>query len=162
MPTALLAGAFGQGNLGDDALVEAFVSALPEWEMIATAADASPVGTHHRPTVPSRHPTAVARRALRCDAVVVGGGTVFKRLHPSTNRRPLALLANAALLVGASSVRKRRVAMLGVGAGPIDGPGARRLARFLVRRSDLTVLPRRGVGRPVGCRRGARSLPGGC
>ncbi|HUI04459.1 MAG TPA: polysaccharide pyruvyl transferase family protein [Acidimicrobiales bacterium] len=140
MPTALLAGAFGQGNLGDDALVESFVSALPEWQLIPTAADPSAVGPTHRPAVASRDSMAVARRALGCDAVVVGGGTVFKRLHPSTDRRPLALLANAALLVAASSARRRRVAMLGVGAGRLEGPGARHLARYLVRHSHLVVL----------------------
>ena len=37
MPTAILAGAFGQRNPGDEALLDAFVAALPDWDVIATA-----------------------------------------------------------------------------------------------------------------------------
>ncbi|MGH9006508.1 MAG: polysaccharide pyruvyl transferase family protein [Acidimicrobiales bacterium] len=77
---------------------------------------------------------------MRADAVIVGGGTVFKMLDRSTGRRPHSLLANASALVGSASLLGRPVAMVGVGAGRIEGAAATALTKFLVRRSDLLIL----------------------
>ena len=71
MPIALLAGAFGQGNLGDEALLEAFVKALPEWQLRVTTADPAAAGQMGCEPVPAR-PLTVARAAHRADAVLVG------------------------------------------------------------------------------------------
>ena len=114
MPTALLAGAFGQRNPGDEALLDAFTQALPDWDVIATAA----VPPHGRDTetVPSDDPARVARAMTRADAVVFAGGTVFKELSPRTRRPRLDLLQKgAALAYGAKALGKRLV-MVGVGA----------------------------------------------
>ena len=140
MPTALLAGAFGQGNLGDDALLEAFVAALPEWRVVATAEDPAAPASSGCSAVASRRRMAVASRALHCDAVVVGGGTLFKRLNPDVNRPGLALLANTAALVGATSVLGRPIALVGVGAEALADGAARRLSKFAIGRSSLVVL----------------------
>jgi len=138
--TALLAGAFGQGNLGDDALVDSFRHALPSWRVVATAEDAPSPSRHDSDVVASRRRGLIVRQMLSSDAVVMGGGTLFKTLHPSTQRRPLGLLANAAVLALGASLSQRRIAMVGVGAGQLDGPGAIRLSRVLVRCADLLVL----------------------
>lgn len=147
MPTALLAGAFGQGNLGDEALLQAFATALPDWRLVATRSDRRAAGPGGRPAhvvefegVPSNRPLAVAGQAMRADAVIVGGGTVFKMLDGSTGRRPNSLLANASALVASASLRGRPVAMIGVGAGRIEGPAASLFTKFLVRHSDLLIL----------------------
>ncbi|MFP5377329.1 MAG: polysaccharide pyruvyl transferase family protein [Acidimicrobiia bacterium] len=141
MPTALLAGAFGQANPGDEALLEAFVAALPGWDAVATSQ--RPVETRSRhgcDAVSSHEPAAVARAARRADVVVFAGGTVFKHLHPSTDRRPLGLLAGAGALAVGARAAGTRVALVGVGADHLRTPMARRLARGVVRRSQLTVL----------------------
>jgi polysaccharide pyruvyl transferase WcaK-like protein len=140
MPIALLAGAFGQGNLGDDALLQAFVRALPEWHLQVTTADPAAAERVGCEPVPARRPAAVASAARASDAILVGGGTVFKTLHPSSGRRPLALLANTSALVAVSSALHRPVAMVGVGAGRLDSRGARALTRFIVKHADLLVL----------------------
>ena len=140
MPTALLAGAFGQGNLGDDALLDAFVTALPEWRVVATAADPVASTSSGCSAVAARRPATVAARALRCDAVVVGGGTLYKRLHPDVGRPRVGRLANTAALVAGASAIGRPVALVGVGAEPFTDRGARRLARFVVRHANLMVL----------------------
>jgi polysaccharide pyruvyl transferase WcaK-like protein len=138
MPTALLAGAFGQRNPGDEALLDAFIQALPDWDVVATAA----VPPHGRETetVPSDDPARVARAVTRADAVVFAGGTVFKELSPRTRRPRLDLLQKgAALAYGAKALGKRLV-MVGVGAAPIRPGRGPRLVRRLVHQADLLVL----------------------
>jgi polysaccharide pyruvyl transferase WcaK-like protein len=140
MPTALLAGAYGQGNLGDDALLCSFKAALPGWRILATGCDQDEVRARGCLPVPARNPAAVARALLRADAVILGGGTVFKLLHPSTGRRPLGLLTNAAVLIAAGTILGRPVAAVGVGAGELTGWPTRFLVRSAIERSRLLVL----------------------
>ncbi|HZY76218.1 MAG TPA: hypothetical protein VFE40_07850, partial [Jatrophihabitantaceae bacterium] len=75
MPTALLAGAFGQRNPGDEALLTSFTDALPGWTTIVPAADPASVTDQRGRAIPS---TAQAARAAAraADAVVFAGGTV--------------------------------------------------------------------------------------
>jgi polysaccharide pyruvyl transferase WcaK-like protein len=140
MPVALLAGAFGQGNLGDDALLRAFLSAVPEWDFAVTTDD--PIATERLgcEPVPLEKPAAAARRARAADAVVFGGGTVFGSPQPSSGQRRLTGLMSTAALVAASSVGHQPVAMVGVAAGPLDGRPARVLTRSIVHHSDLLIL----------------------
>jgi polysaccharide pyruvyl transferase WcaK-like protein len=140
MPTALLAGAFGQGNLGDDALLRAFVGALPEWHLAVTTHDPTEAAALGCEPVRTSRPEAVGRAAARADAIVVGGGTIFKTMHPAAGRRRLALLANVAALGATSALRGRPLALVGVGASDLTDWRSRSLARFIVRRSDLLVL----------------------
>ena len=140
MPTALLAGAFGQGNLGDDTLLRAFVGALPDWHLTVTThnpAEAAALGCE---PVRTNRPEAVGRAAAKADAIVVGGGTIFKTMHPQAGRRPHALLANVAALGATSALRGRPLALVGVGASDLTDWRSRALARFIVRRCDLLVL----------------------
>jgi polysaccharide pyruvyl transferase WcaK-like protein len=138
MPTALLAGAFGQRNPGDEALLDAFIAALPDWDVIATAA----VPPHGRDTdtVASDDPARVARAVTRADAVVFAGGTVFKELPPRTRRPPLDLLQKGAALAYGAKALGKRLAMVGVGAAPIRPGRGHRLVRRLIRQADLLVL----------------------
>ncbi len=141
MPTVLLAGAFGQRNPGDEALLQAFLAAMPGWHAIATSRD--PEGTaarHGCEAVSATDAGAVVTAVRHADAVVLAGGTVFKTLHPSTGRRPNELLRNAALLTWGARATSKPVAMIGVGAGSLSSWRARRLARRVVRQSDLLVL----------------------
>jgi polysaccharide pyruvyl transferase WcaK-like protein len=138
VPTAILAGAFGQRNPGDEAILDAFAGALPDWDLIATAA----VPPHGRApeVVPSDDPPRVARAVARADAVVFAGGTVFKELSARTRRPPLDLLHRAAALAYGAKALGKRLAMVGVGAAPIRPGHGQRLARGLIRQADLLVL----------------------
>ena len=139
MPSVLLAGAFGQRNPGDDALLDAFVRELPGWRCVATSREPARTAARHAvAAVPSRDPRRVAGALRHVDALVLAGGTVFKTLD--AGRHPHALLRNALALTTAARLLGRRVALLGVGAGRLADPGARRLARLLVRSADLLVL----------------------
>ena len=140
MPTVLLVGAFGQGNPGDEALCSAFLAALSDDDVVVASSDPASTARRHGVRAIANTPWSVARQLRRCDAVVVGGGTVFKTLRPSTGRRPTALLRNACLLTTAARATGKRVAMVGVGAGDLRGKTARSLVRWLVRHVDLLVL----------------------
>jgi polysaccharide pyruvyl transferase WcaK-like protein len=137
----LLAGAFGQGNPGDEALLAAFRRALPGAALTATSSAPAATAQEHGIAAVARHDARAMLRSLRdADAVVFAGGTIFKRLHPAAGRRPLALLTRAAALALAVKATRRTLAIVGVGAGDLDGLPARRLARVIVRASDLLVL----------------------
>jgi polysaccharide pyruvyl transferase CsaB len=141
VPTVLAAGAFGQRNPGDEALLSALLAGVPGWRVVATSADPRATSAAHGcRAVQARNPVAVARAVSRSDAVVVAGGTVFKSLHPATGRRRSALLRGALALMATARAMGKARAMVGVGADALSAPIPRRLAREIVRHADLTIL----------------------
>jgi polysaccharide pyruvyl transferase WcaK-like protein len=141
MPTALLVGAFGQQNPDDEAALDAFLAALPDWRIVATSRHpARTAATHGCAAVRDRDVRALARALLSTDAVVFGGGTVFASPHPAARGSPDDALTWALRLTTGGQAISKPVAMLGVGADPLSDTRARRLARTLVRRTDLLVL----------------------
>jgi polysaccharide pyruvyl transferase WcaK-like protein len=140
MPTALLAGAFGQRNPGDDALLEAFTRALPDWDVVATVGPQSLPEEGGARAVSSAEPRRVARQAASADAVIFAGGTVFKGLRRETGRPPLDLLRRALALAYGAKALGKPLALVGVGASPIASRQGRALMRRLVGQADLLVL----------------------
>ncbi len=139
--TVFLAGAFGQGNPGDEALLSAFARALGHLDPVASSCD--PRGTeaaHGIAAVDRDDPRAVAREMRRAEAVVVAGGTIFKTLHPASGRPPLSLLRRTTALAYTTRALRKPLALVGVGAAPLHGRAATRLARAIVRASTLLVL----------------------
>jgi len=163
VPDVLLAGAFGQRNPGDEALLRSFLRALPRGRVVVASSD--PVATttaHACEVIPSSRPQVVLRELKRADALVIGGGTVFKTLHRSSGRRPHALLRNATLLAGAARAFGRPVLLTGVGVGSLATRRSQQLSRRLVRAADLLVLRDEesaavltGIGAPAPFRVGA-------
>jgi polysaccharide pyruvyl transferase WcaK-like protein len=139
VPTALLAGAFGQRNPGDEALLTSFIDALPGWTTIVPAADPAAVVDRRGRAIRSTAPDALSA-ARAADAVVFAGGTVFKTLAPSTGRHPHALLARGVALARGARLLGRPVALVGVGAGQLPDRRARLLARTLATSADMLVL----------------------
>ena len=140
MAEILLLGAFGQRNPGDEALCRALCRALPDHDVVIASGDPEATRAEHgRRAVPAT-PRAVSAALRTADAAIVGGGTLFKALHPSSGRRPTALLRNTAMLVTLARARRVPVALVGVGAAELRGSAARRLARHIARRADLLVL----------------------
>jgi polysaccharide pyruvyl transferase CsaB len=137
----LLAGAFGQGNPGDEALLAAFARGIGDHDAVAASADAAATTAEHGIDAVGRDDmAAVAREIRRADAVVIAGGTIFKALHPACGRSPLSLLRRTAALAAATRALRKPLALVGVGAAPIQGAGARGLVRAIVRSADLLVL----------------------
>ena len=141
MSTVLLAGAFGQRNPGDEALLRAFCDELADHRVVATSADPSATTAQHAcDAVSSLDVAAVAGAMRHADALVIGGGTIFKTLHPSTGRSSHELLRNAGLLALGACATSKPVLIIGVSVAPLADARARRLARRLVRRADLLIL----------------------
>ena len=139
--TVLLAGAFGQGNPGDEALLAAFARALPGRRPLAVTSDPDATADAHGVSAVRRDDRiGLARAVTRAQAVVVAGGTVFKALHPASGRPPLALLGQAAALAAVTRTLRKPLALVGVGAGTLPGRRAPMLARAIVRSADLLVL----------------------
>ena len=128
-PRVLVAGAFGQGNPGDQSVLDAFVSALDGCDVSATVGTVPPSAAY-RP-VPSNDRGAVARAVVDAD-LTVATATVLKTLHPSTGRPPLGLLVNTMAMAGAARAMGRPIALAGVGAGDLPGGAAGLLARGIV------------------------------
>jgi len=140
MSNVILVGAFGQGNPGDEALCAAFCNALVDHDITIASADPfTTTLTHGRRSMlaTSRNVALATRQA---DAVVVGGGTVFKQLAGSAGRSPNSLLRNTAALVAGARASGTSVAMIGVGAGRLRGGSARSLCRWIIPHTDLMVL----------------------
>ena len=115
----LLLGAFGQGNPGDESLCAAFVRALAGHDVMVASADPADTARRHGVEAIPAGAIPVARTLRQVDAVVVAGGTIFKRLHHSSGRRPSALLASTAALMAGAHAVGCPVALVGVGAGDL-------------------------------------------
>jgi polysaccharide pyruvyl transferase WcaK-like protein len=139
MSRVILAGAFGQRNPGDDALLDAFRAALPEHELVATSSSPATTVPGCAVVAPT-DPTAVMRHVRTADAVVFAGGTVFKALRPASGRPALDLLGRALAMAYGTRALGKPLALVGVGAAPLPGRRARVMARRLVHQADLLVL----------------------
>jgi polysaccharide pyruvyl transferase CsaB len=122
----LLCGYYGEHNLGDDALLEALLQQMPPGcDPLVTAFDQAEVEERFGVRTCPRRDFAAVRRALtRCDALVLGGGSL---LQDATSFR--SLLYYAALIISAR-LRGKPVLLWGQGLGPLR----RRRSRLLVRR----------------------------
>ena len=129
-PVVLLCGYYGEHNLGDDALLQVLVSALPHaQQFLITARDPAPVLAlaPSAVTVNRRSLTRCCRAALRADVLILGGGSLLQDSTSFSSLVYYLLLITVARLGGAD------VVLWGQGLGPLK----RRISRVLVR----TVLP---------------------
>ncbi len=161
MHTIFLLGAYGQNNLGDDALLEVFLEQLRESHLIVNSAQ--PAETQRRYGVEavatySSWPGLRRPRALwRSNAIVFGGGSLLKEIEGSAPAR-LLYFFRIFLLLMFGKLFGRPTAMLGVGIGPLDRPLYRWLARHAANLADLicvrdadsrNLLHAIGVRRPI-------------
>lgn len=140
MARVLLVGAFGQRNPGDDALLDAFIAALGDDDLVVPAEVPALLPRNERLVAIPKLPTRVLRAVVRCDAVVICGGTIFKLLNPATGRPRHGLLANTLTLVRTARALGRPVAIVGVGAATLPDRRSRALARMIAANADMLVV----------------------
>jgi polysaccharide pyruvyl transferase CsaB len=129
----LLCGYYGEHNLGDDALLQVLLDQLPAgWRPLVTAHDQALVqqrfaaGCPGLETLDRRSLRAVLAALARCDALVLGGGSL---LQDSTSFR--SLLYYGALILAARA-RGLPVLLWGQGLGPLRRRRSRLLVRLLL------------------------------
>jgi len=125
-PRVLLCGYYGEHNLGDDALLEVLLGQLPaHCQSLVTAHDGALVQERFGvETVPRRSLPLVLKALGRCDALVLGGGSL---LQDSTSFRSLLYYG---ALIAAARLEGKPVLLWGQGLGPLR----RRRSRLLVGR----------------------------
>ena len=126
----MLCGYYGEHNLGDDALLAVLLSQLPEGcrPLITVHDQACLAAALDATSVDRRRPAVVLAALGRCQALVLGGGSL---LQDATS---FASLLYYALLILAARSLNKPVLLWAQGLGPLRRRRSRRLARFLLAR----------------------------
>lgn len=117
MPKLLLAGYFGCGNLGDDAILLGLLEGLKGSDIEVSALTGFPNETYSRygiHSLPRKDFKAIDAAIKSCDALVFPGGSIFQ---DTTSVRSVAYYSN---LVQRAKKAKKKVVLLGQGVGPVN------------------------------------------
>lgn len=133
----LLAGYFGCGNLGDDAILVGLTEGLAgqdvELEMLSGEPELS-FRTYGIRAVPRKDFKAIVEALDRCDALVFPGGSVFQDV---TSVRSCAYYAD---LVRRAKKANKKVFFLSQGVGPLGSFMGKRAARFAFDSAEAIVV----------------------
>jgi polysaccharide pyruvyl transferase CsaB len=141
----LFLGTHGQFNIGDELLLETFLTQLGN-EHQYTVNSYDPTFTQNtmrsKFKVESFHTTRELPRFLKnlitCDLLFFGGGSIIKELYASVGRNPYAtLLMILATVTFAKKIARKRVAMSNIGVGPIATSRGEQLARLILNQVDF-------------------------
>ena len=130
----LILGFFGEGNLGDEAILEGLLAALPPHARISVTVGAGSRyrGLHPLPRRGLASWPAFLRAAKRSTHLVTAGGILQDWSYDGTLFFALRLIA--AHFFGC------RVGLFGAGLGPLRHPSCRRLARAALERTEVAWL----------------------
>lgn len=141
----LFLGTHGQFNLGDELLLETFLSQLgaehtyavnsydPEFTRTMLR-EKFKVETFHTTDELSRF----VRHLLTSDVVFFGGGSIIKELYASVGRNPYStLLMILSIVIFARWIARKKVVMSNIGVGPLMTPMGKRLARWILRQVNF-------------------------
>ncbi len=137
MPKLLLAGYFGCGNLGDDAILLGFTRAAEARGYRVSALSGAPEETyriHGVPAVPRKDLARVRQAIGECDALVFPGGSIFQDV---TSGRSVLYYSQ---LVGAAKKQGKKVILLGQGVGPLGRMLSTGWARKAFRAADAIAV----------------------
>lgn len=137
MSKVMLAGYFGSGNLGDDALMLGMVEGLKPHGIEAVALTGDPTETYGQYgiySVPRRDMKAISNELKSCDALVFPGGSIFQDV---TSVKSVAYYA---ALVKQAKAAKKKVVMLGQGVGPLKTFMGKRLAVGAYNASEVIAV----------------------
>ncbi|MBN8590204.1 MAG: polysaccharide pyruvyl transferase family protein [Anaerolineae bacterium] len=144
MKRVFLLGAYGQNNLGDEALLEVFLQQFPDAEI--TVNSAQPELTAERFGVKSvgtywNWPPRFSRlRAmLQADVFIFGGGSLLKEIEGGPVQR-LAYFARIFFILILARLFGKQTAMLGVGMGPLEHRLYKTLTRLAAALPDLICV----------------------
>lgn len=141
----LFLGTHGQFNLGDELLLETFLSQLGEEHTYAVNSyDPAFTQNAMRPkfNVESFHTTRELFRFLKylltSKVIFFGGGSIIKELYASIGRNPYStLLMILATVTFAKQIARKKVIMSNIGVGPLMTPRGEMLARWILNQVDF-------------------------
>lgn len=136
MAKLLLAGYFGSGNLGDDAILRGFVSAIPDdYKFRVICGNPERLNRLHGYSGVGKTDLAKVREAIaECDALVFPGGSIFQDV---TSVRSVAYYSS---LVKDAKKASKKVIMLGQGVGPLNRWMGKRLAASAFQAADMICV----------------------
>ncbi len=137
MPKLLLAGYFGAGNLGDDAVLKGFVSGLEGLNYQYRAISSSPERLMRQlgiQSVPKSDFGALKNAIAECDALVFPGGSIFQDV---TSVRSVIYYSK---LVQQAKKSGKKVIMVGQGIGPLTTWTGKRMARSAFNAVDMLAV----------------------
>jgi polysaccharide pyruvyl transferase WcaK-like protein len=138
-------GTHGQFNIGDELLLETFLSQLgPQHSYAVNSYDPAFTAGMLRPRfdVQAFHTTSELPRFLKnllsSDLLFFGGGSIIKELYASVGRnRYSTLLMILASVTFTKLIARKKVFMSNIGVGPLLSPGGERLARLILNQVDF-------------------------
>jgi polysaccharide pyruvyl transferase CsaB len=159
--TVLFLGTHGQANVGDELLLDTFLTELgPDNAYAVNSYD--PAGTAAQ--LADRFDVTVfdtgsdrlvlLRNLVRCDVVVFGGGNILKELYRSVGRWKYSTLTMVLAVVLLARLAAKPVLMANVGIGPVESAPGRLLVRAILRLVWLISVRDEGSYRfamSVGC-----------
>ena len=141
----LFLGTHGQFNLGDELLLETFLSQLGSEHRYAVNSY-DPAFTQGMMTpkfnMEAFHTTRELPRFLKylltSDLLFFGGGSIIKELYASVGRNPYStLLMILATVTFAKKIARKKVVMSNIGVGPLMTPRGKMLARWILSQVDF-------------------------
>jgi len=151
----LLAGYFGCGNLGDDAILVGLKDALANDDVDLATLSANPAESYSLygiRAIPRKDFKRIDEELKECQALVFPGGSIFQDVTSSRSAAYYASLVQRAKRAG------KKVVFLGQGVGPLNSFLGRRFAASSFKAADAIVvrdpgsaslLRSLGVNRPI-------------
>ncbi len=138
-------GTHGQYNIGDELLLETFLTQLGNrhhYEVNSYDPPFTAAQLQSRFHAEVFNTTSERGRLLRslkqCDLVFFGGGSIIKELYASVGRNRYAtLLMVLAIVTFAHHIARKPIVMSNIGVGPLQTKPGRRLARWILHQVDL-------------------------
>jgi polysaccharide pyruvyl transferase WcaK-like protein len=141
-------GTHGQFNIGDELLLETFLTQLGSQHNYAVnsyAPDFTESMLRPRFKIESFHTThdlpQFIKHLLTCDLLFFGGGSIIKELYASIGRHRYAtLFMILASVTFTKWIARKKVVMSNIGVGPLLSPGGERLARWILNQVDFVSV----------------------
>lgn len=160
MKQVFILGAYGQNNLGDEALLDVFIKQFEGYQLIVNSAQPEVTARRYGVQCVStywnwRPRFSRVRTLLASDLFVFGGGSLLKEIEGNWLAR-LAYFARILLILIFAKLTGKQTAMLGVGMGPLHYPFYKFLTRISANLTGVICVrdtDSRDLLRAVGVRR---------
>jgi polysaccharide pyruvyl transferase CsaB len=132
-----LAGYYGEGNLGDDALALGFLTGLRSQDVVVTALSGNPEGTQRAlgiRAIARKNIGAINDELKTTDVLVFGGGGLLQDATSLLSLKYYTHLIHTAKKLG------KKVALLGQGIGPVNSYLGKRAAAGALALCDLVCV----------------------